>query len=82
LDAQQLDLLWTAGQRRLERERQERWTAMFATSRDGHIAATSRKPYVPKYLQTPDPTRAQDVAQYRATLSRLGTYFPGAVKVN
>lgn len=75
-------MLWSAGQRRLERERQERWTAMFATGRDAYVAAHARKPYLPAYLQTTNPTQAQDVAGYRATLARLGAIAPGRVKVN
>jgi len=75
-------MLWEAGHQRLERERQERWTALFATGRDGYIAANSKKPFVPKYLRTTNPERAQSVAAYHATLARLGALAPGSVKVN
>jgi hypothetical protein len=82
----QLEDLWAAGQKRLDREQRARLSELYVGVRDGYVAgniATGKaKPKgsfrAPSYTRDTDDS-PQTVQQYRSTLARLGQMVPGLV---
>ena len=77
-------MLWTAGQRRVEREGRERLAELYVGVRDGYVAgnvATGKakargSAHIPAYVQ---PDREQRRALARRGLRQLAADFPAHV---